>query len=65
LLKEIEARVHRLKEETDQKDQHIRDKSKRVGELEQALDSYDDKLKSIEQRLLTLREEKRAEEEKN
>jgi len=38
----------------------IRDKSEQVEKLEQTLGSYDDKLKSIEQRLLSLREEKKT-----
>ena len=65
MLRELEAQTQRFKQEADRKDALIADKAKAVGELEHTIGSYDDKLKSIEVNLLTIKEEKKTTEEKN
>lgn len=47
-LKELETQTHKLKEETEAKDAVILEKSKSIAELEQTINSYEDKLRAIE-----------------
>jgi uncharacterized protein (DUF3084 family) len=54
LLKELEANTQKLKEETEQKDTIISKKSRDIMQLEQTIESYDDKLRAIEESLLKI-----------
>jgi chromosome segregation ATPase len=59
-LRELEMRTQKLKEETDAKDAVIQDKTASVLALEQTINSYEDKLRSIESSLLRITSDKRA-----
>jgi predicted nucleic acid-binding Zn-ribbon protein len=47
-LKDLEMQTQKLKEETEAKDGVIFEKSKSIAELEQTINSYEDKLRAIE-----------------
>jgi uncharacterized protein (DUF3084 family) len=64
-LKELESHTQRLKEETEQKDAIISKKSTDIMQLEQTIESYDDKLRAIEESLLRITQERKGLKEKN
>ncbi len=64
-LKELEVNIQKLKEETEGKDRIIAEHAKTINELEQTLGSYEDKLRSIQDALIRISEDKKGMTEKN
>ena len=54
-----------MKEETEQKDAIINEKRNDIMHLEQTIESYEDKLRAIEESLLKINQERRSYKDKN
>lgn len=65
MLKELESATLKLKEEKEEKESMIQSKVKKCSELELTLGSYEDKLRSIEDTVIKLTEDRKNQRERN